>query len=147
MPATRIRTGLKSTGLVHDELFNAAIAMNSACAAYKWVMPGSITGEVTLATGASLGAPIGVLQNLPAAGQVARVRVYGKSFTAACMGACNLAHGTFVTVGSHGNAVPSTCGLAYGRWAGSSVLTTASANLGEVFVFAFGFGTCVPSAS
>ena len=144
MPATKIRTKLQSTGLVHDEIFTAAVNL-SACA-YKWVMPGSVAGEVVPATGASLGAPIGILQNLPTAGQQARVRVYGKSLTAACLGACNLAHGTFVTVGSHAGATPSTCGLALARWAGSAVLTTASAAYGEVFLFGF-VATCVAGAS
>lgn len=132
-------------GIEWDEPFKAAVSL--ATAQYKWVQPGSIFGEVILATGASLGTPLGVLQNAPAAGEIARVRVLGKTIIAACVGACNLVHGTFITAGSQGVGIPSVCGMAHGRWAGSSILSTASQTYGEAFISALGLGTCVPGAS
>lgn len=141
----KLRNKLNTVGLTYDEFFKAALAFTGC--PYKWAMPGSIVGEVVPATGASLGTPIGIVQNAPAAGEQARVRLFGKSIVAACMGASNFNHGTFISVGSHGGAIPSLSGLAFGRWAGSSMLSGASTAYGEVWINAMGFGTCVVGAS
>ena len=146
MPAQKFRTQLKTTGLVWDELFTAAVSF-AGSPAYKWVAPGSIYGEVIPATGASLPAPIGIAQNNPAATGLVRVRVMGKSITSACLGACNLIQGTYITVASGGQTTPSVCGLATARWAGSNVLSTASAAYGEVYLLGPSFNTCVAGAS
>lgn len=139
----KIRQKLSTVGLTYDEFFVAGVSFASC--PYKWAMPGSVAGEVVPATGASLGAPIGIVQNAPAAGAQARVRMLGKSLTAACMGASNLAFGTLVSVGSHGGTIPSVCGMAFARWAGSTMLSGASTAYGEVFVYPI--GACVPGAS
>lgn len=134
-----------AAGLRADEIFTAAQSFSGS--PYRWVTPGSIYGEVVLATGASNGTPIGVIQNTPAAGEPAKVRVFGKSIVAASPGACNLNHGTFITVGSHANALASTCGLVLARWAGSQVLSGAGGVYGEAFIAALGFAACAPSTS
>ena len=150
MPATKIRTALRTTGLVWDEFFKAATDMSAACALYKWVQPGSVFGEVALATGASLGAPLGVLQNNPPAGCIARVRVMGKSITVASMNACSLLPGTWVAVGSAAQSFPTTCGIANARWAGSITSSASGASwggYGEVYLLGPSFNACIAGAS
>lgn len=148
MPATKIRTALKAVGLVWDEFFTAGVTFASC--PYRWVMPGSIAGEVVPATGASLGTPLGIIQNTPGPQGQARVRMMGKSLMAACMTTCNLIPGTWVVAGSHAGGVPSVCGLANARWAGSITLSASTANwggYGEVYLQGPSFSTCIGGAS
>ena len=144
MPATKIRTALRTVGLVWDEYFTAAVNMSAACAAYKFVQPGSIFGEVSFAAGGACAQAIGILQNSPAAAGQARVRVMGKSIVAACIGACVLVPGTFVQVGSFGGAAPTGCGVAQARWAGSAV--SSCATYGEVYLLGPSFSSCISAA-
>lgn len=146
MPAGKSRLKIiAAAGFAADELLTAAVSF--AGCPFRFVMPGSINGEVVPATGASLGAPLGVIQNAPAAGQQARVRMFGKSIVAACLSTCDLRNGTYVQAGSHAGAIPSVCGLANARWAGSTILSAASQAYGEVWLNGPSFATCVAGAS
>lgn len=145
MPATKMRTALKTVGLVWDEYFKAATDMSAACAAYKFVQPGSVAGEVSFAGATPCATPWGILQNAPPAGCPARVRVMGKSIMAACFNACNLTPGVWVANASGGVGVPSTCTIGVARCAGSAALSTSTAAWGgyiEVFLLGPGFATC-----
>jgi hypothetical protein len=62
-------------GAYIDESFVAATDLSSY--QYRFVMTGSVAGEVTIATGGSQKMPIGVLQNDPVATDVATVRLFG----------------------------------------------------------------------
>lgn len=149
MPATKIRTALRTTGLTWDETFKAATDMSAACAIYKWVQPGSISGEVSFASVTPCATPWGILQNTPPAGCAARVRLMGKSIMAACFNACNLTNGVWVTVASGGVGNPSTCTIGLARWTGSAALSTSTAawgGYGEVFLLGPGFATCINSS-
>ena len=147
MPAAKIRTALKTTGLVWDEIFTAAVDM-SGSTSYKWVMPGSIYGEVVPATGASNRAPIGIAQNAPTAGGQVRVRVMGKSLMGASLGACSVFQGTYVTTGSHGYGFATSCGIATARASGS-LLTGGTVGLlyTEVYLAGPSFNSCVAAGS
>lgn len=149
MPATKMRTALRAVGLVWDEFFKAAVDMSAACAAYKFVQPGSISGEVTFCNfTAGCPLPLGVLQNSPTAGCQARVRLMGRSPVAACFTACGFNFGTFVNVGSAATAIPSTCSTAVGRWSASntsSASTAAWGGYGEIFLVGPSFSSCVNS--
>ncbi len=148
MPATKIRTALRTTGLAWDETFKAAVDMSAACAAYKWVQPGSVAGEVSFAGAPACPTPWGILQNNPPAGCPARVRMFGKSIMAACFNACNLVPGTWIVPASGGVGVPSTCTIGNARWAGSISLSVSTANwggYGEVFLGGPSFSTCTNS--
>ena len=146
MPAQIVRTKLSArSGFVVDEPFTAAVSL--AGKQYYFVMPGSVVNEVVLATGASLGTPLGVAQNDPAAGGMVLVRTFGKTQAVASPGACNLNHGTFLTVGSHGAVLASVCGMAFGRWLSASVVSTTATATCTIFVNCTGFGTCVPATS
>lgn len=146
MPAHKLRSPLKAVGFVWDEFFTAAVPFTGC--PFKWVAPGSILGEVVPATGASNLAPIGVAQNTPAAGGLVRVRMMGKTIVAASLGACSVFQGTFLTVGSHGNALATSCGLAVARAAGS-LLTGGT--VGQLYTEAYlqgpSFNTCVAAGS
>ncbi len=143
----KFRTKVIATGLTHDEIFTAATTM--AGSPYRFVVPGSIAGEVILATAASNPTPIGVVQNAPAANEPARVRIWGKTLIAASTGLCNLRFGVYVTAGSVGTACYSgSLGIALGRWAGSTITMTngtPSATYGEMFLV--GFASCPVAGS
>ncbi len=148
MPATKIRTALRGVAFQWDEFFKAGVDMSAACAIYKWVQPGSVSGEVTFAGAPACPTPWGILQNNPPAGCQARVRVMGKSLMSACFNACNLVSGTWVVSASGGVGVPSTCTVGYARCAGSAALSTSAATWGgyiEVFLLGPGFSTCTNS--
>lgn len=147
MPATKLRTKLNATGLSWDENFVAAVSF-AASPAYKWVMPGSIYGEVIPATGASNLTPIGIAQNNPGATGTVRVRVMGKSLMAASLGACSVFQGTYITVGSHGMGLATSCGLAVSRAAGSLLTgATVGSLLTEVYLVGPGYNTCAAAGS
>lgn len=78
-------------------------AVNLSASQYHFVAAGSVAGEVTLQSTAA-GSPIGVLQNDPAAGEMATVRVFGftkvKANTEASASA--LVAGRYVKAGSDG---------------------------------------------
>lgn len=143
MPDNKQRLPAKLVGVVWDEFFTAS--QSFAGCPYRFVYTGSNPTSVYLATGASNPAPIGVIQNTPLEGGLARVRMMGKSIIAACFSASNASPGTFMTVGSHGGATPSVCGLFVTRWAGSVVLTTASAAYGENWLLGPGMNSCAPA--
>ena len=146
MPAQNIRTKLRAlSGLivrkdfVADEDFTAG--ENLSGSQYSFVVPGSVVGEVKRATGASLPAVFGVLQNAPTSGQTARVRMIGKTLVRAWPAACVLGYGTFITVASTGGACPSGSlpgGPVVGRWVGSAVSTSATL-YGEAYVNCMAF--------
>ena len=143
MPATKFRTNLRATsGFVADELFLAGVSF-AASGAYKWVMPGSIFGEVVPATGASNKYPLGVIQNNPAAAGIARVRVFGKTIIAASLATCNLQNGMWITVGS-GGYTQEACGLANARWSGSTIAacTANGVQYGEAYLIGPSFTAC-----
>ena len=135
MAAQNFRTNVRAlAGFVWDEVFTAATDL-SGSGQFRFVSPGSINGEVILATGASNPAPLGILQNAPTATQPARVRIMGRSTVTACPGACWLLPGTFITSGSIGHTTPgpgSACIVIYGRWLSASI--SASSTTGEVLL-------------
>ena len=135
-------------GLVVDLPMIAAVDF-STCGQYRFVSPGSIVGEVVLATGASLPGALGVMQNTPAAGGPARVRVFGISTITACLGACNLINGTYITAGSNGTACyAGVAGVTLARWLSASVASTGSTTTGCAFVNCAGApSACLGSAS
>ena len=132
---------------IADAAFTAATDLTAK--QYFFVQPGSVVGEVKLATGGSDTAPIGVLQNSPSAGQEARVRVMGfsKVYAVAVTGS-PIAYGNFIGVNLSGEAVRAiTVGGAsavMGRWLDATVASTAS-RFGEAFIF--GLPTYALSAS
>ena len=132
-----------------DEPFIADVDL-STCQ-YRFMMPASVYPNVTGATGASNPAPIGVLQNAPSVGQVARVRVFGVTcLVAVTPSGCGLAFGRFFTASTVGQAVPSaseTGGVALGRWLGTSLAVSSSTSGDRAFINCAGFGTCFVSAS
>ena len=150
MPAAKIRTALKTTGLVWDEIFKAAVDF-SGSGSYRWVMPGSINGEVVPATGASNRAPIGIAQNAPTAGGQVRVRVMGQSIMAACLTACSVSNGTYITVGSHGYGFAPATAIGYiaNARATGSLLTGGTVGLiyTEVLLIGPSFNSCVAAGS
>ena len=109
---------------------------------YYFVMPGSVAGEVVLATGASNTTPLGVLQNSPSAGQEAHVKVLGFSKVVAEIGSCNLTFGRYGFCASDGQfeVQASATGAINARWMGAN-LTAAGSSIGEVLLFG-GFGGC-----
>ena len=148
MPATKIRTALRATGFVWDEYFKAGVDMSATCALYKWVQPGSIFGEVVPATGGSNPYPLGVLQNSPTAGSLARVRFMGKSLLATCMAACSLNNGGWITAGSAGVGIAAPCTLANARYAGSGLASAlVPLQYADVYLLGPSFSTCVSTAS
>ena len=116
---------------------------------YRFVIPASTPGYVTIATGASNPAPLGVLQNSPSAGQEARVRVLGFSkIVGKTPSGCGLAYGRYISCSTEGQAVPTasdTGGPIYGRWLDSNLAVSSSA-IGMV-ILSGAFGTCPVSAS
>lgn len=132
-----------------DETFLADVDLSSC--QYRFVMPASTKDYVTGATGASNPAPLGVLQNAPVAGAIARVRVFGVTcMVAVTPSGCGLAFGRFFTASTVGQAVPSaseTGGVALGRWLGTSLAVSSSTAGDKAFVNCAGFGTCFVSAS
>src|SRR5512137_1445479 len=88
-----------------DEPFLADMDLSSC--QYRFVMPSTTAGYVTGATGASNPTPIGVLQNAPACGAVARVRVFGTTcLVVVTPSGCGLAYGRFLTASTVGQGVP-----------------------------------------
>ena len=149
MAATQFRTKLRAlAGLVVDEYFVAA-ANFSGCV-YHFVAPGSVQGEVILATGASNPMPLGVIQNEPAALGLARVRVFGVTTLTGCPAACNLTYGLFITSNSAGTACAagSVAAPILGRWLSASVLSSGSTTTGCAFINCAAFGSaCFGAAS
>src|SRR3990167_2696556 len=149
MAGQNVRTKLRALGgFVADEMFTAAVNL-SVSGLGRWVSPGSVAGEVILATGASNPIPWGVLQNAPTAGKPARVRMFGRSTVTSCPAACWLKPGTLITAGSIGEITPGpggACIVTLGRWLTASL--SASATTGEVFLNTTGwFSTSPVSAS
>lgn len=149
MAGQNVRTRLRALGgFTADEFFVAAVDL-SVSGVGRWVSPGSVAGEVILATGASNPIPWGVLQNSPTAGKPARVRMFGRSTVTACPGACWLKPGTLITSGSIGEITPGVggaCIVTLGRWLTAS--TAASSTTGEAFLNSLGwFSTSPVSAS
>ena len=75
MPISYRNKAYFTAGAGIDETF-IADANLSTCQ-YRFVTVASTAGYVTGANGASNPTPIGVLQNAPALGEIARVRVFG----------------------------------------------------------------------
>lgn len=126
--------------------FKADADYSAACAQYKFVSPASTYGNVIVATGASNPAPIGVLVNSPSQNHAAEVSVLGTVWVGACVNACILRPGRFITVGSHGYAEPvATAGGSpvCGRWVGPSV--SSGSAIGEAIFF--GMTACHVSSS
>ena len=150
MPRKERTKFIAQGGLVVDLPMIAAVDF-SACATaqYRFVTPGSIVGEVVLATGASNPAPLGVIQNLPAPGQPARVRVFGISTMIACTPAtCNLLNGTYISAGSNGAACAAgALGVVLGRWLSASIASGACTATGCAFINCAGFGSACPGAA
>ena len=98
---------------------------------YYFVEPSATEGYVSLATGASSPAPIGVLQSGAKAGNPVTVRVlgttqvYGDASTA-------IAYGDFVTSGSDGQAVIATASFVEG--VALEALSTGEKTLIEVLL-------------
>ncbi len=145
MPGTKERRTFRAAGgLQADEIFTAAVSLASS--QYFFVTAGSITGEVVIATGASNPAPLGVLQNTPAAAGKAIVRVFGRTSIAASPNACDLRFGRFVTAASNGAglaSVDNACTV-LGRWLSAS---TAVAATGTAFVNCIVPGACAIAAA
>lgn len=153
MPSTRIRQSLRATALIWDEIYKAAIDF-STCSNYRFVQPGSVAGEVTIGTGLAASSifPFGVMQNNPPAGCPVRVRVMGKSLVSACLGACNINFGTWITSNSAGTATAvAACGVAVARSICASATTSASTaawgGFTEIMLLGHSDNTCVNSAS
>lgn len=148
MPASKFRTKVKAvSGIEWDELFTAAIDLSAK--QYYFMAAGSIAGEVTTATGASNPTPIGVLQNKPTAGQIARVRLLGKTTLNALPGTSNIGLGHFISAGSTGQAVSylnSAC-VVLGRWMGASQASGGACANGDAFIACLGFSGCAIAAS
>ena len=106
---------------------------------YHFVKPGSVVGEVNLATGGSDTAPIGVLQNSPSTGQEARVRVFGftKVYAVAVSGS-PIRYGNYIGTNLTAEAIRIiTVGGASavtGRWLDETVDSTAS-RYGQALLF------------
>lgn len=115
---------------------------------YKFVVPGSVAGEVKLATGASNPMPIGVLQNAPTVCQVAQVAVFGLATVAGQPSGCILMNGTFITSSSTGTACAAgSGGVVLARWMD---VTASAANVvvnGQAFLYGGLGSACIGSAS
>ena len=146
MAGQNVRTILRAlSGFIADEVFVAGADL-SGSGQYRFVGSGSVSGEVVLATGASLPVPLGVLQNAPTVGQIARVRMFGRSTVTACPAACVLVPGTLITSGSIGTACAAgALGVSLGRWLSAS--TSGSSTTGEAFINCIGFNSCPGAAS
>lgn len=131
-----------------DEPFLADVDL-STCQ-YRFVIPASTAGYVKGGNGASNPTPIGVLQNAPALGEIARVRVFGSTRLAVVTpSGCGLAYGRYLTASTVGQGVPTaseTGGTVLGRWLDTG-LAVSSSTIGKAFVNCAGFGTCAVSAS
>jgi hypothetical protein len=131
-----------------DELFKADVSL--AAYQYYFVTVASTPGNVKLANGASEPAPVGVLQNAPALGEAARVRMFGITQLAVVTPAgCGLAYGRFISCSTVGQGVPTACetgGPIMGRWFGANV-AAASSSTDKAFVNCGGFSVCPISAS
>lgn len=92
--------------MAFDESFVAAVDFSGS--QYKFVKAGSVVGEVSGGTGASLPNVLGVLQNDPAAGEIACVRIFGVSKLSCCAAvipgaaASAIAMGDCIACGSNG---------------------------------------------
>lgn len=133
-----------SAGLSIDENFTAGEDLSSY--AGYFVAPGSVLNEVRLCTCVATPVPIGVLQNAPTVGQVARVRVYGRTTIAGSPNesGCNLKFGRWITAGCAGAAATPLAGTCpvFGRWLSASVAHTTTTACGEAFVNCFAPGAC-----
>ncbi len=147
MPATKFRTAVRVRSFAWDEIFTAGVAFTGC--PFKFVQPGSVAGEVVpCAFAAGCPLPLGVIQNAPAAGASAVVRLMGRTQIAACFTACGFNFGTFVNVASHAGAIPSTCTTAVGRWSASNSTSVSTANwggYGEIFLTGPSFSSCINS--
>jgi len=109
---------------------------------YQFVTPGSVAGEVTLGTGASGPAPIGIIQNNPSAGQEARVRILGFSkLVCEINSTCTLLWGRWLTCGSGGHGEPLTAvacpAMARYMEAGAGSAVTSGSILAQVLLLGF----------
>jgi hypothetical protein len=133
-------------GIDENFLADGSLASNQ----FYFVIPSSATGYVQLGNGASNPTPIGVLQNAPASGGLARVRVFGSTCLAVVTpSGCGLAYGRFITASTVGQGVPTaseTGGIVLGRWLDAGV-AAASGTTGKAFVNCAGFATCAIAAS
>lgn len=132
---------------IDDMSFTADTDLTSSI--YRFVIPASTAGKVTIANGASNPTPLGVLQNSPSAGQEARVRVIGPTKVVAITpSGCALAYGRFISGSDTGQAVPQaseTGVVILGRWL-DAALAVSSCVIGQAFINCAGFATCAPSA-
>lgn len=115
---------------------------------YTWVGPASAFDRVASSNGASNGAPFGILQNSPSAGQEARVRMLGFSKVLCNSGTCNGQWARYVFCASDGRTegVAVAGSLAMGRYVGTAS-GLGSSFFGEIFIYGGGISTCPPSAS
>jgi hypothetical protein len=148
MPINYRNKAYFTAGAGIDETFLADADLSSC--QYRFVTVGTTAGTVVGANGASNPTPIGVLQNSPASGGVARVRVFGTTCVVAVTpSGCGLAYGRYFTASTVGQAVPSaseTGGIALGRWLDTGLAVSLS-TIGKAFVNCAGFATCLVAAS
>lgn len=104
---------------------------------FYWVQPAATARLVEGGTGASGPAPIGVLQNDPASGETANVRVMGSTKLVSSNASGNIGYRDFLTCGSDGQAVlAGTAGT--GSHVGAIALEANSSGSGvtiEAFIF------------
>ena len=148
MPVTERREVFFTNGATIDELFTADV--NLSTCQFRFVMPASTAGYVTGGNGASNPTPLGVLQNAPVAGGVARVRMFGMTqLVVVTPSGCGLAYGRFLTASTVGQGVPTaseTGGNVVGRWLDTGVAVSSS-SIGKALVNCAGFATCATAAS
>lgn len=121
---------------------------NLSAQQYRFVVPGSVVGEVKLATGASNPMPIGVLQNAPTVCQVAQVAVYGLATVAGQPSGCILINGTFITSSSIGTACAAgSGGVVLARWLDATASAVGTVVNGNAFLFGGLGSACIGSAS
>jgi hypothetical protein len=99
------------TGAGIDLPFTASGDLSSK--QFYWVEPSATEKNVSLATGASGPAPLGILQNDPTSGLEASVRIFGSSIAMADAGT-SIGYGDFVTSGSDGQTVVTTGSALHG---------------------------------
>ena len=131
-------------GAAIDENWTAGEDLSAS--QYRFVMPGSVLGEVKLCTCVATPYPLGVLQNAPTVGQVARVRVFGRTTIAGSpnISGCDLVWGRWITSGCLGAAATPLAGTCpvFGRWLSATVTNTNTTACGEAFVNMFAPGAC-----
>lgn len=121
-----------SSGFAFDLPLSASGDLSSK--QYYFVTHAVTEGYVVTSTGASGPAPLGVLQNDPAAGEEAAVRILGTTQVMADAGTA-IGYGDWVTSGSSGLAVVTTGSAVHGM--ALEALTSGSGVLIEVLLLPY----------